>query len=80
MAHSLDAFPCRILRISSIPKDAVMTLPNYDNGFGEIPSYAKIKNDLHHEYIQEALHSGIHILDSRLLGIGADDRNGSVRL
>ena len=80
MAHSLDAFPCSILRTSSIPSDAVMTLPNFDDGFGEIQSYAKIKNDLHHEYIQEALHFGIHILDSRLLGIGADDRNGSVGL
>ena len=57
-----------------------MTHPNYDDGFGEIPSYAKIKNDLHHECIQQALHFGIHILDSRLLGIGADDRNGSVGL
>ena len=57
-----------------------MTHPNYDDGFGEIPSYAKIKNDLHHEYIQQALQFGIHILDSRLLGIGADDRNGSAAL
>ena len=57
-----------------------MTLPNYDDGFGEVPSYAKIRNDLHHEYIQEPLHFGVHILDSRLLGIGADDRNGSVQL
>ena len=80
MALSLDAFPCRILRISSIPRDAVMTLPNYDDRFGEIPSYAKIRNDLHQEYIQEALHFRIHIFDSRLLGIGADDRNGSVGL
>ena len=80
MARSLDAFPCRILLISSIPRDAVMTLPNYDDGFGEILSYAKTKNDLHHEYIQEALHFGVHILDSRLLGIGTDDRNGSVGL
>ena len=57
-----------------------MTLPNYDDGFGEVPSYAKIRNDLHHEYIQEALHFRIHILDSRLLGIDADHRNGSVGL
>ena len=80
MALSLDAFPCRILRISSIPRDAVMTLPNYDDGIGEISSYAKIKSDLHHECIQEPLHFRIHILDSRLLGIGADDRDGSVGL
>ena len=58
----------------------MMTLLNYDDGFGEIPPYVKIKNDLHQEYIQEALHFGIHILDSQILGISADNRNGLVRL
>jgi hypothetical protein len=37
-------------------------------------------DNVHHEYIQKALHFGIHILDSRHLGIGADDRSGSVGL